>query len=563
MYAVITTFPNNCFEVYAKEMLKSFTRFWPSEIPLLVQLDDDLLTDSVGKLVRPQDAIAVGWERDHADFVKRNKDKDTDNYRHQVTRFSHKVFALHRALEAIRKQKSEGGNAPRYLIWWDADGITNRNITIEEIQECLPHNGDAVSYLGRKDWPHSECGFLAFDLENGGDAFIDVWHGLYVSDEILKLKETHDSWAFDHIRNSVGAPRATNLTEGKPGMDIWPHSPMGKWSTHHKGPVAKSNLAPKTTLKPKNGNNFVIQTRNAIPDEEIRSHIAENQSLIKNWIQQCINTDEQIVVVSAGPQLFAEDVMEDYRAGKKIVAVKHALNRLRDAGIRPWACILLDPRPHVYDFVDNPDPDVLWFVASQVNPKVTMKLLAHGCKVWGYHASVGAGEDELTAKQYQSIIGGGSATATRGLFLLKHLGFRRLKLYGYDLCYPDKVDLNAKDQDGQPKYLEISVGWNNPLANTKKCFWTEPQLIAQFEEMNQLIQAGTFDLEAVGDGIIPYVLKQKRGGELRQAKLKAKIKPVPYGKLLKCHKNKMTRFLTTPPSILCRILHRMNKTPQS
>jgi hypothetical protein len=299
MYAVITTFPNNSFEIYAREMLISFAKYWPKEIPLLVQLDDDLLYDQVGKLLRPQDAIAVGWERDHADFVARHKaNDDPQNYRKQTTRFCHKVFAIRRALDAARKQKLEGGEAPRYLIWMDADVITTKEVSISDIESCIPKDGDAVSFLGRKDWPHSECGWLVFDLEKEGGIFIDVWHGLYVSDEVLKMKETHDSWVFDQVRISNGAPKCTNLTDGKPGMDIWPHSPMAKFSTHHKGPVAKTKMAPQLTPQ---GGGIQIQTRNALPDEEIRKHIEENQKLIKNWVTECLPTKEQIVVVSAGP----------------------------------------------------------------------------------------------------------------------------------------------------------------------------------------------------------------------------------------------------------------------
>lgn len=564
--AVITTFGNAHWNIYAQKMVQSLTQYWPAEIPLLIELDNEALIHEVGKYVRPSDAMVCGWTDDHTKFVQEHgANDDPSDYRRQTTRFCHKVFALRRALDAVRKQKAAGGDAPRYLIWLDADVITNRTVSMAEILECLPKEGEAVAYLGRKDWPHSECGWLAFDLENRGDEVIDVWHGLYVSGEILKLKETHDSWAFDHIINSDGAPPCTNLTSDKPGMDIWPHSPMGKWSMHFKGPVAKQALeAPPGKV--------VIQTKNSVPDDKIQSHIAENQKLIRHWVKQCLPTNEQIVVVSAGPQLMAEDVIDDYRAGKKIVAVKHALAPLKEAGILPWACILLDPRPHVYDFVTDPDPDVLWFVASQVDPRVTTKLLAHGCKVWGYHAAVGAGEHILTAQQPHSVISGGSATATRGLFLLKHLGFNRIKLYGYDLCLPDKPDLNARDDHGQPKFLEISIGWNNPLSNLKKCFWSEPQLIAQFEEMNHLIQNNIFDLEAVGDGIIPFILKGKRGGELRAKRLQAKMeKPLSYRKLLKCQttkgnfnkalKARMTRIksLTTPRSILPRIRRRTIK----
>lgn len=567
-FAVITTFPNSSWNVYSKQMVQSFCANFTPEIPILIQLDNDDLVAEVGKIIRSSDAIAAGWTQDHADFVARNKDKDGHDYRHQVTRFCHKVFALHRAWQAVKKQKEAGGDAPRYLIWMDADTTIMRPVTMDDIKECLPVEGYAVSYLGRKDWPHSECGWLAFDLDNGGGLFIDVWHGLYVSDEILKLKETHDSWAFDHIRTSAGAPKCTNLTEDKPGMDIWQHSPMAKWSTHHKGPVAKAAMQPQQ-LSGRQGN-IIINTKNSVPDDKIKDHISENQKLIKNWVRECLKTDEQIVVVSAGPQLMAEDVLDDYRTGKKIVAVKHALGPLKAAGIKPWASILLDPRPHVYDFVQNPDTDIIWFVASQVDPRVTSKLLASGCAVWGYHASVGAGEHDLTALQSGAVIGGGSATATRGLFLLKHLGFHKIKLFGYDLCLPDKPDMNARDEFGQPKYLEMSVGWNHPLSNLKRCFWTEPQLIAQFEEMNDLIQKNTFEFEAVGDGIIPFVLKGKRGGELRAAKLKDKMtKPVSYKRLLKCQtkasrrilmiKTARIKSLIRPLSILPRICRKMSK----
>lgn len=540
--AIITTFPNHSWEIYSKAMLESFVQYWPAEIPLLVQLDDDLLVDQVQRILRPQDAIAVGWTKDHLDFVTRNQGKDDpQDYRKQGVRFCHKVFAIKRALGAALKERVKGGNPPTHLIWLDADVTITRPVTMDDINECFPKDA-AVSYLGRRDWPHSECGFLAFDLEKGGDVWIDVWHGIYVADEVWKLPQWHDSWVFDHVRLSKDAPKSTNLTEGKPGMDIWPHSPMAKWSIHHKGPVAKQKIAPQIP-QPK-GKNFVIQTKNAIPNEDICRHISENQGLIKNWVKECTKTTEEIVVVSAGPQLWAEDVLEDYNNGKKIVAVKHALGRLKDAGIKPWACILLDPRPHVYDFVNDPDSEVIWFVASQVDPRVTMKLLAKGCEVWGYHASVNAGEGELIKKQATSIIGGGSATATRGLFLLRHLGFHKIKLFGYDLCYPDKPNMNALDDIGQPKYMELTVGWNNPLSPMRKCFWTEPQLIAQFEELNDLIEKNVFQFEAVGDGIVPFILKSKRGGELRQAKLKAKIsKPVHYSKLLRWNNRKKTNFL--------------------
>lgn len=535
--AVITTFPNNCWDIYAKKMLQSFIPNWPQEIPLLIALDDDLLLSDVQKFTRPQDAISIGWGKEHKEFVERNKDKDDpQNYRKMPVRFCHKVFAVARAYDAILKQKKDGEVAPRYLIWMDADVLTTRQVSLADIQECIPKEGDALATLQRKDWPHSECGWMAFDVEGKGGELIVEMFKAYCTDRILSQEQQDDSWMWDLIckEKKYGV---TNLTSNAPGLDVWQHSPMGKWSRHYKGPMAKQELMGMKS-QPQQSQKVVIQTQNAIPHEEICAHIAENQKLIKNWVKPCKKHDEEIIVASAGPMMIAEDLRKE--KGKKIVAVKHAMEPLKKAGIKPWACILLDPRQHMNKFVENPDKDVIWFVASQVPPSVTMRLLAAGCEVWGYHAAVGAGENELINKESYAIIQGGSATATRGLFLLSHLGFSRFTLYGYDLCIPDKPNMDEKDDRGQPKHMEISVAFNDRHLNRKKHFWTEPQFIAQFEEMNEIIKGEKFDIKAHGEGVVPFLVKSKEASDLRNHEHADKIMggKTPTYKELLCRTSK-------------------------
>jgi len=534
--AVVSTFPDHSWDIYSKRMVQSFAQYWPKEIPILIQLDDDLLASQVASMVRPQDAIGVGWLKEHKEFVERNKDKDhPDNYRLQPVRFCHKVFAIALAYDTLMKQKKEGQQSARYLIWMDADVLTQRQVSFQEIEACLPKDA-AASTLQRKDWPHSECGWIAFDLENGGDKIILELVKAYSTDRILTQEQHHDSWMFDVIVKELGL-KVTNLTPNAPGLDVWQFSPMGQWSIHYKGPQAKANLAmQRMPMQPQRGQ-VVIQTQNSIPNEDICRQIEENQEMIKNWVKSCVPTDEEIVIVSAGPTLVAEDVRKEVAAGKKIVAVKNALERLKAAGIKPWATILLDPRPHVLDFVQEPDTDVIWFVASQVHPKVVRKLISSGCTVYGYHAAVGAGEHEITNKQPYAIISGGSATATRGLFVLNHLGFKRFKLYGYDLAFPDKPNLDERDERGQPKYLEFSLTYDERYVSAKRCFWTEPQLYAQLLEMKSLIDANTFELDAEGEGMIPFMIKHKKLSHLRNREQIAKMtgnKTITYKELLKC-----------------------------
>lgn len=540
--AVITTFANSQYEPFARQMLQSFTQYWPKEITLLAQLDNDLLLPDVKRILRDVDLIGVDWQPAHAEFIARHKDKDDpQDYRKQAVRFCHKIFAIANALEAMRNIKAGGGEAPRYLVWMDADVHTQRPVKLDDIKECLPKEGDAVSYMGRKDWDHSECGWMAFDLEAGGDQVIDYLFKAYAEDRIFAQPQWHDSWIFDQIFVEKPEIKRTNLTPHATGRDVWHQSPMGKWSAHHKGPMAKAALMGQPLAHPQRIN-VRVQTKNSIPNAEIQKQIAKNQHLIKNWVKPCVPTDEELVVVSAGPMLVAEDVRAEVAAGKKIVAVKNALVPLKKAGITPWACILLDPRPHVADFVQDADPSITWFVASQVNPQVTLELLARGCTVWGYHAAVNAGEEALITKQEHAIISGGSATATRGLFMLNHLGFSHFALYGYDLSMPDKPDFNATneiDENGkkvkQPKYMEMTIETNDPLYNQKRMYWTEPQYFAQFEEMSELVKSRKFTLRAHGDGVVPFIIKAQQIGDMRREEIRKKVmgdNPQSYAEML-------------------------------
>lgn len=545
--SVITTFPDHCFEVYGKRMIEGFTANMPMETPLLVMLDAPNLAPVVEKMLRPQDAVAIHNSKEREDFLERNKGKDDPNdYRKMASRFCHKVFAIKQASDFW---KVSIGQKCRYLIWLDADVLVTRPVSVNELRLCMPKEGDAVAYLGRKDWDHSECGWMVFDFQNGGHEVIDEITRRYISDEVFKEPQWHDSYIWDRV---MEGRKVTNLTLDKPGSEIWPQSPMAAWSRHYKGPIAKNELI-GVKSQPRQGG-ITIQTKNSRPNDEIQGNIAANQKLITKWARKCKPTDEEIVIVSAGPTMVPEYLQDEINAGRKIVAVKHALQPLKAAGVKPWACILLDPREHVNDFVQNPDTDVIWFVASQVSPKVTETLLAAGCTVWGYHASVGAGEEHLTSLQASSIVNGGSATATRGMFLLEMLGFRNFRLYGYDLCLPDKPNLDEKDEFGQPKYFEVSLDAKMTHFVDKRAFWTKAELLAQYQEFNHILSTKDWKIRAFGHGIAEFIAEAKRISDLREEAKTFKLgcpKPVSYTELLKWQ-NKTPLWVLLPKWLLKR-----------
>jgi hypothetical protein len=535
-----TTLGNQHWAEYAQTMVATFDQYWPAEVRLFVELDDETLGKTLLPILNKR-AGAVGLfstdERFQAFKAKYGpqgtvQQDDVSDYRKMFFRFSHKVFALADAAILAVRDKYD------YLIWLDADVWTHTQIPMDKLLEWLPKAPQRVSYLGRKDWPHSECGFMAFTVGEGptGTEFIQGFvDRFYVGGEGLKEKQQDDSWLFDQQRMEYVAGGESqynflNLTPTAPGMNVWLNSPFHPYMEHHKGPVAKANLQQgpgiwpldKSPNKPLPSDAPVAQNlsdiktvpldikiRNCLPHDEIRKNVSQNLALMTRWVPDCQPTDETVVMVSGGPSLDVDRVRYYARRGYRIVCVKHSLQRLISAGIVPWGCVLLDPRLHVENFVDNPDPRVTYFVASMCNPKVVEKLLGNGCKVYGYHAAVGAGEDAFVAKG-TPYISYGSASAVRGLFVLKCLGFERFILLGYDLCYYAKPDLSERLPDGNKKYLEVAIntqGGNGQLET--RTFWTEGQLLAQAQEIERIFNEKLLRIRAEGDGLVPWMLGHK------------------------------------------------------
>lgn len=491
--AVCTTFPLD-YPTY-REMLATFDHFWPKEVELYIDLDetsDDVLKqkqEEFNALMPSGRQFYINHKRSEAKakFLQTH-DEDSPNvpYRFHVCRFSHKVFALYGVLPEMDRFD--------FLIWLDADVITHATPDFEEI---LPKDEEDVSYLGRSDAPHSECSFVAYNLGFGGENIIKEMYEYYVTDKVLTLPGWTDCDVFDAVL-SEGCFKGNNLSEGIKGWHVFPESPLGKYMNHLKG---KRKHQEKRALL--DANNMQIKTKNCIPNEQILKHIEINTPLIKHWVDYVRPMGDEVVIASAGPSLSKSDIQPYVDRGVKIVAVKHAIDRLKQWEIKPWACVLLDPRGHVEKFVEEADTDVIYFVASMVDPSVVKALLDQGCIVVGYHAFVGAGEHKKLPKG-TLMVSGGSGTATRCIGLLHEcFGFDQFECFGYDLCYHEKPDFTETIEDGRPKYIEVTLAaktWGNK--QVKRTFWTEGQFLAQAKELHDLYkEEKRFTIRLHGHGL--------------------------------------------------------------
>ena len=536
--AIVTTFSNKDFDRYPKAMIQSIAAYWPQEVDLFVQLDEEPESDNIRqKIVESLEEIGIervvnismSFSDAQKEFLARNKNNpkvpESSNYRFQYVKFSYKVFALKSALGYAL------ANEYTHLIWVDADVITKKKIKMEDIEKLLPTKEDGVSYLGRKDWNHSECGFMAFDLTKEevslcsgtinidhvlGASIINNLYNDYTTDNVLSRQEWHDSYVFDEIRKELKID-GKNLSEGVEGRDVFDRCVLSEWMEHLKGNRKNKGVkAEVARTGPMNIDAIKIQTQNCVDHDVILKNISENLSLIDHWVEPLKENDEEIIMASAGPSLSPMDFLDSDGKRKnnhKIVAVKHSMDRLLSWGIVPWACLLLDPRPHVETFVQDPHPDVIYFVASMVDPSVVKTLKSKKAKIIGYHAFVGAEEYKVIPNE--QLICGGSATSTRGLSVFEVLGFKTFHLYGYDLCSLVEPDLQEKKQNGKLVWEKITMSvktWGGK--ETSRTFWTKGEFLAQAKEFKDIyMHRKSLRLIAHGDGMIPWIQKNQKAYE--------------------------------------------------
>lgn len=192
-FTVITSFSDKLWQAYAR---KSFASVY------------DNLPEHVDVIVYYNGAFEQAWadRMPRAEFIDMNKEADYQYYRQKyktrvapegvppghMFRFNHlpfwnKVFAINDAAWTADE---------KYLIWIDADVISQAPITMEDLERWVEPNG--VSTLVRSaPWNTWETGFLALDTTNRDTLlFVKDVYDAYLSGTIFDFNEWHDAYLF-------------------------------------------------------------------------------------------------------------------------------------------------------------------------------------------------------------------------------------------------------------------------------------------------------------------------------------------------------------------------------
>ena len=232
------------------------------------------------------------------------------------------------------------------------------------------------------------------------------------------------------------------------------------------------------------------------------------------WIHKHPIHKESAILVSAGPYLDIKQLKQTIKdlGNPKVVCVKHSYPTLIKNGIKPWCCVILDPRPITgtsthgiirKDLFKKIDKSTKFMLASMTDPSVTEFLIEKDCEIWGWHAFTDGlrQEDEqgksiknqqvkimeeLNIPKGATLITGGTCAAMRSIGMLHTMGFRDVHLFGFDCCMEEPTKEQKTETTGdleggetpRPKYFQVTVGDNT--------YWTTGELLAMAQDCEKI-----------------------------------------------------------------------------
>lgn len=261
----VTSFSPAGYEEYGRRFLDTFVKFWPSHALLAVfhegqrpPVDDprimyfNLLEDRDLQdfMVRfGGEAAAHGARKANGEIVR--------DFRFDAVRFAPKVFAL---TSPILPTSS-------WRVWIDADVETVKPIPDAFFSKLLRDEKSVAMYLGRpaKVFRTSECGFVAYRAgSEAGRQFLIDFRLNYTTGKVFDMPEWHDSFVFDVLRRAyeeVGCifkdlASTYYAAIEDPNFDDhghpWPHTRLGEYLIHNKGPRGKEKAMGHTVKRPEN-----------------------------------------------------------------------------------------------------------------------------------------------------------------------------------------------------------------------------------------------------------------------------------------------------------------------
>jgi hypothetical protein len=226
---VVTTVHKAGFDVYGHRWVESIKNWTKAEF---VMYAEGFTTPDV-RCVRTEDVPRLQT------FKDKHKAYAAPSWRHDIVRFSNKVFA---AYDALYDYDGIG-------VWLDADCVTYQPIPEGYIEEQL---GDAYVAHFARPGHYTETGMWIVDCRHPAHkAFLDTWIGWFETGAFTQLEEWHDCTTLDATLRLMRHDITTRDLSGDFGGKMHPmaYADISRYVDHCKGPRKGLGVSPENTRR--------------------------------------------------------------------------------------------------------------------------------------------------------------------------------------------------------------------------------------------------------------------------------------------------------------------------
>ena len=492
----VTSWGPGGWELYAKKFIESFIRFAPPNALLHAYYHDDKVGPEAPYDPRI-DYISLHDDPEHEEAQKHCAKHDGKmaggyDFRFDAAKFNHKTFAIAHSYAMLAQDTGHDGD---WLVWMDADTYATGPVPEGFIESLL---AKPINTLMRKDQAYAETSFMAFHLQSKeAERIVNHVAFGYASGDYTTEKEWHDGWLYSQ-EFRAWPEHVHDIAPNSRGLDAFHQSPLAAFFTHLKG---NKKFAPQP---------FRVKPVDVLPKPEIIENIRQNIKLVPGRLQEFLPHEGRACIVGGGPTVhdMRDALQHAYARGAAIVAVKHSLPILREMGIEPHYCVVLDPRTvdgtsthgaKRKDLYGGYAGRTKFLIASMSAVDTVQHLMSLKADIALWHAFTQSAVDSGVIPADEHLVIGGTCAAMRAVGIMYTMGFRRFDIYGVDAGQREAPPASELAQVGPngPKWFQVGTD-PDPKVGVK--WWTTGELVALAQDVDELARKTTHDASIIWHG---------------------------------------------------------------
>jgi len=245
------------------------------------------------------------------------------------------------------------------------------------------------------------------------------------------------------------------------------------------------------------------------PPADVLANVELASAFPYPWLRREAETGRPALLVGGGPSvlMFLDTIRAEQAAGASVFSMNGTRAMLADAGIASEYFVMVDARPDAAAFVGAAGVNL---IASTCDRAVFGRF-GDADRVVVWHPSF-PGLSDIPSDRERVLIGGGSSVGILTMSIAHVLGFRDLRLFGYDSSYSaGRGHAYAQSRNDDDAPAEYTVGGRAFIAAP----WMARQAVEFQSAANQLADLGS-SISVLGHGLLPSVAAEMAVAAYRQ-----------------------------------------------